>query len=187
MVIRRHKLAAALIAISTVAVVAACSQAEVPLPSNPVAEAAKPADHPREQVSSLPIQPAEPSGGSVCSIEAVQGVTTTEVNADGSVTVDLPASVSGWAYAPADLGKPSDAWLRLLPHDKSVEVREFAILTTIERPDVSEAHGAADAAFSGFADVTIADLPAGSYDAQIVFVTGSARATCDHARRINVR
>ena len=183
MTLHRNTLMLALLA---VAGVSGCSEPEVPLATNPAAEAAKPADYPRESLSSLPIQPTEAAGGSICSIESVKGATFTEVQADGSIVIDLPASVSGWAFPPADLAKPSDAWLRLMPHDKTVAVRELPLSIHIARPDVSNDYGPA-AAFSGYGDVTLADLPAGSYDAQIVFVTANGRATCDNARGLIVR
>ena len=166
----------------------ACSkQAEAPLESNPTTEVSKPVDHSRALLSSLPIQPFEPSGGSICSLEGIEGAPGTEVRADGSMTVSLPARASGWAFPPADLPKPANGWLRLLPHDAAMAPREFALTANIARPDVSEAHGATAGSSSGFGEVIISDLPPGTYDAQIVFVAADSRATCSNARRLIVR
>lgn len=181
------KLSPMVLAFALALALAACSNTDDPLKSSSTAEQTEPSAGQRAKVSSLPIQPDEESGGSICSIEIVKGATVSEVHPDGSVTVDLPASISGWAYPPAGLAKPSDGWLRLLPHDKAISVQEFPLALTIARPDVSKAKGAAVPPLSGYTGVMLANLPAGSYDAQIVFATEGARVTCENARRIIVR
>lgn len=166
---------------------AGCRVAEVPLPANALVEQARAADFPRARLGSLPVDPGEQRFDLRCGIEAVQGATITDARADNSVGVDLPATLSGWAFPPDEVPGIPEAWLRMVPMAESLAAAEFPLVLHFPRPDVVTARGSSAAAFSGFTSVTVAGLAPGPYDAQVVFVAPGRRWVCSNSRRVDVR
>ncbi len=166
---------------------ASCRGGDVPLAENALAADVRTADFPRARRGSLPVAQDEYRFDLRCGIEAVQGASFTEARADNSVAVDLPATMSGWAFAPDEAVGIPDAWLRMVPADAAMAAAEFPLVLHFPRPDVVAARGSAAAAFSGFTTVTVAGLAPGPYDAQVVFSTPAGRWVCSNSRRVDVR
>lgn len=164
-----------------------CRVGEVPLPDNALLDAARTADHPRARLGSLPVAPDEHRFDLRCGIEAVQGATVTDARADNSVGVDLPATMSGWAFAPDEVAGIPEAWLRMVPLAGSLAAAEFPLVLHFPRPDVVAARGSSAAAFSGFTRVTVEGLAPGPYEAQVVFASPAGRWVCTNSRRVDVR
>jgi len=143
--------------------------------------------YPRPVAGAIPVEENEQSFANGCGIERMQGTATTELLADGGFAVDLPASLTGWAFAPPDVPGIPAAWLRLVPADPAVPAAQFPLVLHYPRPDVATAHAAPHAAFSGFTGVIVADIPPGSYNAQVVFATAAGRWVCGNSRRMVVR
>ena len=148
---------------------------------------ARTADYPRERLGSLPVAEGEQRFDLRCGIEAVQGATVTDARADNSLGVDLPATMSGWAFAPDEVAGIPDAWLRMLPMADGLAAAEFPLVLHFPRPDVVAARDAPAAAFSGFTSVTVAGLAPGPYEAQVVFVSQQGRWVCSNSRRVDVQ
>ena len=166
---------------------AGCRVGDVPLAENTLAAGARTAEFPRARLGSLPISQDERRFDLRCGIEAVQGGTFTDARADNSVGVDLPATLSGWAFAPDEAQGIPEAWLRMVPMAAGLTAAEFPLVLHFPRPDVVAARGSSSAAFSGFTGVTVAGLAPGPYDAQVVFATPAGRWVCSNSRRVDVR
>lgn len=164
-----------------------CHSGEVALAGNLQDGRVRADAYPRPTASAIPVAENEISFANGCGIERIQGKTATELLADGGFAVDLPASLSGWAFAPTDVPGIPTAWVRLVPADPAVAAPQFALVLHYPRPDVAAAHSEPHAAFSGFAGVTVADVPPGDYKVQVVFATTTGRWVCGNSRRMVVR
>lgn len=166
---------------------AGCSGGEVALADNPLLTHARIADYPRARLGSVPVRADEMTFGDRCGIELLQGATLTEALPDGTFNVDQPVTMAGWAFAPDEVSGIPEVWMRLLPTDPAMVAAEFPVVLHYPRPDVVAARSSDSAAYSGFSRVVVTDLPAGTYEAQVVFVTQAGRWVCVPGRRVQVR
>ena len=169
------------------ALLAGCSPGKVPLDTPAHAAIARFDDYPRPRVGVLPVQDSEQAIEGGCGIESVRGLHVTVANPDGSFVVDLPATLSGWAFAPDEAPGIPEAWLRMVPLGPGAEAAQFPLVAHFPRPDVAAHFASPSAAYSGFTELVVDRVPPGTYHAQVVFAAAGRRWVCSNVRQVQVQ
>lgn len=170
---RRHALLPALLAALAVS---SCKQAEVPLPPAPAAEAG-----PAGPLRVPPQDGAFEQRAAICNIESINGISGEAL--EQPVPVSGEGLVSGWRALVTSDGSLAGAWLRVRAGDGTIAF-QAPLPAVEERPDVEALTGQPVTRRSGFRNVAIRDLPAGTSTLEIVLDAGDAWVRCAHVRTV---